>query len=342
MRHVVTSALKSGDFRSFRCVVAFARWSGVSLLAPDLNKFLEARKRNSCEFIVGVDLGGTTAEALDYLLHLPKSKVHILRSGDPRIVFHPKIYSFDGPKGWMVVVGSSNLTTGGLFTNGEASVVLRGKTDEANPIETIWDYLLRPGVPLESTNVRRLTDEYLAELAPELAALGTRSPDQAAGGGGSGGIAKIPLAEPVPLSGRPPSPGARDAGRPSPVMPPSKAGQVLYMELWEETGGGTQVQMPKRVFTSYFGASDGTVTWVTLNTPEGTARVRLQSFDNSTYRLPLAFVHETPRPAVLVFDRVGTDEYNVGVWPKGVRGYAKRLNRCDQQSRHDSKRFGFR
>lgn len=117
------------------------------------------------------------------------------------------------------------------------------------------------------------------------------------------------------------------------------------MELWDETGGGTQVQIAKRAFTDYFGASAGSTTYITLDTPGGTIpAVRLQWFDNVTFRIGLPFVGSSPQQAgrrgVLRFTRTAPDTYRVDLRLAGDRGYDTWLARCDRQTHPNSKRWG--
>ena len=342
----INDALTCKDYNRFRFLVAFARWSGLHLLDANLQAFA-TRSGTKIEGAVGVDLGGTTIEALTYLSNLPKSAVKVFRSGNPRMVFHPKVYIFEGTEKWRVVVGSSNLSSGGLFSNAEVSLVVEGKNGEPIPGYDYWDFVFNCRPPLEAHHVQVLDDDLLDELAPRLDAY-TQAPPDRGKSKTAAGVAALPWQNAMPAVGRPPipkkttAPAAKKArgGSAPPVTPPVGAG-TLYMELWAETGGGTQVQISKDVFGKFFGATATTVTWVTLTPPVGRKeRVRLQSFPNDTYRIPLAFVRNTPRPAVLRFVRTGPDAYSVDVRPKGSSGYADWLRRCTTRKTASSKAFG--
>jgi hypothetical protein len=72
---------------------------------------------NKVRVVVGMAGAGTSAEALSYLkAHC--AEVHLFHKHH-RQTFHPKIYCFDGsgdpPAASRLIVGSSNLTGGGLF-----------------------------------------------------------------------------------------------------------------------------------------------------------------------------------------------------------------------------------
>jgi hypothetical protein len=85
---------------------------------------------------VGIDVGGTSVEGLQMLLDAVRpqgGEVWVFRNEDfARPTFHPKIYVFERPGDAIVFVGSGNLTSGGLFTNYEATVCLRLALSEAD------------------------------------------------------------------------------------------------------------------------------------------------------------------------------------------------------------------
>jgi len=122
---VLRKELLSRRWKIFRAGVAFAKMSGVKHLDAPLRSFIAAGGR--CVISVGIDQGGTSFEALSQLLgavHQGGSVyvAHEALSGSPH--FHPKVYLFsDGspPSRVRVIVGSANLTAGGLYTNHEAS-----------------------------------------------------------------------------------------------------------------------------------------------------------------------------------------------------------------------------
>lgn len=111
--------LDSPDYQTLNIIVAFAKNSGVLRIKGALERF---RKRGgTVNVYVGVDLGGTSYEALTaLLLHTDSLFVVHTEKGQ---TFHTKIYQFIGNDKGLVVVGSHNLTAGGLWTNFESSVL---------------------------------------------------------------------------------------------------------------------------------------------------------------------------------------------------------------------------
>jgi HKD family nuclease len=111
--------LRSTKFNDLTVAVAWVKTSGLKLVEPWLRDFSAERV---LDITVGVDQGGASEEGLQLLLDLtPDSYVAYTPSGG---TFHPKIYRFAGDAGIHVIVGSSNLTRGGLISNYEASVAL--------------------------------------------------------------------------------------------------------------------------------------------------------------------------------------------------------------------------
>lgn len=112
--------LDSPDYKTLNIIVAFAKNSGVLRIKDALEKF---RKRGgTVNVYVGVDLGGTSYEALTALL-LHTDSLYVVHTEKGQ-TFHTKIYQFVGNDKGLVVVGSHNLTAGGLWTNFESSVLV--------------------------------------------------------------------------------------------------------------------------------------------------------------------------------------------------------------------------
>ena len=72
-------------------------------------------------FILGIDLNGTSQEVLQELLTWDID-VRIVKHRTPGHTFHPKLYLFEWDHQATIIVGSNNLTEGGLFKNYEGAV----------------------------------------------------------------------------------------------------------------------------------------------------------------------------------------------------------------------------
>jgi len=122
--------LDSPNYHTLNIVVAFAKSSGVLRIKNSLENF---RKRGGIvNAYVGVDLGVTSYEALTALL-LCTDSLNVVHSENGQ-TFHTKIYQFLGKEKGIIVVGSHNLTGGGLWTNFESSAHI--SLDMSNPKDT--------------------------------------------------------------------------------------------------------------------------------------------------------------------------------------------------------------
>lgn len=133
--------LNSPDYHTLNIVVAFAKNSGVLRIKDSFEKF---RARGGIVNVyVGVDLGVTSYEALMALLLFTDS-LNVVHSEKGQ-TFHTKIYQFLGKEKGLIVVGSHNLTGGGLWTNFESSVLIPLDSSSTNDIEILRaqdDYII--------------------------------------------------------------------------------------------------------------------------------------------------------------------------------------------------------
>ena len=118
--HQLIKSFANKDFHSFFGISAFASQTGIRGLALHINA---AKKHiKNIALIVGIDQRGTSMEALEELLSL---KIRSFIFYQPAIsIFHPKIYLFEGKNKSELIIGSSNLTSQGLFTNVETSLLI--------------------------------------------------------------------------------------------------------------------------------------------------------------------------------------------------------------------------
>jgi len=126
-QRLVTGLLKRA--KRFDCAVAFARWSGFApienVLLAHLDKGMKAR------FITGLDFCQTEPRLLERLLDLKTAfgiEVYVSEEIES-CTFHPKVYRFDLGDEISLLVGSANLTMGGLTKNHEVSALLSLKTE---------------------------------------------------------------------------------------------------------------------------------------------------------------------------------------------------------------------
>lgn len=116
--------------KNARMAVAFLKYSGLKVIEQSMEQCLS--KGGSIEIIAGLDFKTTDPQSMHYLLQIQKQnqnlKFYCYGDKDQNrtdIVFHPKVYLFQGKNETTGIVGSTNLTRGGLLTNFEANVIFK-------------------------------------------------------------------------------------------------------------------------------------------------------------------------------------------------------------------------
>jgi hypothetical protein len=103
----------------------------------------------TAEAIIGIDEGGASIEGLELAVELFEP-VYVFHDPGPR-TFHPKLYVAASESGATAIVGSGNLTKGGLFTNYEAALALELDNETDDDLQTLtalrqyYDRLLESG-----------------------------------------------------------------------------------------------------------------------------------------------------------------------------------------------------
>ncbi|MGF1871976.1 hypothetical protein [Photobacterium indicum] len=175
--------LDSQEYHTLNIVVAFAKNSGVLRIKDSLERF--RRQNGKINAYVGVDLSGTSYEALTTLL-IHTDSLNVVHSEKSQ-TFHSKIYQFIGEDKELIVVGSHNLTGGGLWTNFESSVIIPIDNSSTNNIQ-MSDYfreltLLKDSfMPIKEQGDidRLLLNGYLVkEVAEQIRLAKTNTQDEA-------------------------------------------------------------------------------------------------------------------------------------------------------------------
>jgi hypothetical protein len=235
------------------------------------------------EVVVGVDLNGTSVQALRLLTEAADT-VRVFQNANRRFrqTYHPKFYLFFGDAAASIIVGSSNLTLGGLFVNVEQNVRL--DLDLQNDIDRNVFASFRDGYQSVATAPNGVTRELTDDLLDQLIQRGILEDEDAApeprirSGDQENDESK---ATTEPLFGRmdvAPPPAAPRRARPArrrpdvapptqlrPVQPaPANAAtaavqqpagarvpEILTMRPYPARGG-TQIQVPQTLAASYF------------------------------------------------------------------------------------------
>jgi hypothetical protein len=130
--HAVRSTLDVAE-EAFLCV-AFVQEKGLHLLEKELDGLRRRGARS--RLLVTTTFQTTSPSALSMASGLGLD-VRVLNPGSGR-TFHPKIYLGLGRAGAHAVIGSANLT-GGLATNLEAAIALRGSREDL-PLARAWEW----------------------------------------------------------------------------------------------------------------------------------------------------------------------------------------------------------
>jgi HKD family nuclease len=124
-----------------RLAVAFAKMSGFRLVEGSLKDCVD--RGGHAEFLFGLDFRTTEPAVLRSIVdwRAQCDRVSLFCFSDPtsdrQRSYHPKIYVMQRSATVTMVVGSSNLTAGGLARNAEANVVLTA-TEEEPIVEDIF------------------------------------------------------------------------------------------------------------------------------------------------------------------------------------------------------------
>uniref|UniRef100_UPI00404AE95E phospholipase D-like domain-containing protein n=1 Tax=Flavobacterium sp. TaxID=239 RepID=UPI00404AE95E len=168
--HFLVKYLNEKNFNSFTGFSAFASEAGIYGLSGHINS---AKKHfKELTIIVGIDQGGTSKEALEEILSLNIKSYIFYQKENP--IFHPKFYLFEGTNDVKLILGSSNLTGTGLFTNIESSLLVEfNKTDKdglalLSEIKTYFKLLLDTKDPnIFEIDNKVINDFFLDGIVPD-------------------------------------------------------------------------------------------------------------------------------------------------------------------------------
>lgn len=129
----------------------------IAVAWGELTGVAETLLANSAKFqsvLLGVDFSATDPDLIDRLVDVPNAFVAKSRPG----CFHPKIFYFQSRAKAEAIVGSANFTKGGLGINLEASVHVKGMSDDSF-FEQVRDLLARYRL-LHLPITTKLADSY--------------------------------------------------------------------------------------------------------------------------------------------------------------------------------------
>lgn len=325
----------------FRALIAFASEAGLRMLEPGLRCFLDSQ--HSIFWIIGVDLGGTGREALEFLYKLKREydgrvDVRVFSTMDNRSIFHPKVYWLDAGDRKVVLVGSANATSGGLANNFEVSVQLdlEPVADEEllEELEFLWMSYSSPLPPLLAENLLEVDRALIARFSHDHPPT-DGDPQQ-----------QHPLHDLRPPLRRL-SDKSSKGGLPAPTSKGKRlvpVHQHLLMDILQETRQ-TQVQLPVEVLTSFFSGLNAVELRQVRRGVVVKADVRpIIHLRNNTHRIEINAIRGLPRPQIIRFRRPGLSaavvEYELVL--KGTREYLevdRLLAERGQQTRSGARRW---
>lgn len=145
-------------FDELKIAVAWAKRSGIGRVWDVLEEF--RAQGGKVLIILGVSEGGATKEGLELVLQLADES-YVFH--DPRRTFHPKVYFGSSTGKRSLLVGSSNLTAGGLSWNYEASMWIEWGAGEGEDITdevSAWF----DGLIAEPGSCSPMTPQLIADL----------------------------------------------------------------------------------------------------------------------------------------------------------------------------------
>lgn len=233
--------------RSISILSAFASGAGVAALSPLFDLFLA--HGNHIEVICGIDRKGTDAEAIRRLYALQEAhhgslRVRIFNAPSRNAIFHPKLYINERGTKLDFVVGSANMTCGGLGSNFESLLLYQNvprKASEAHHALSIWRTFADPKHPLSREFLKPLTAKERTRLVrklPQKSSWEKRSTRREVGD----------LWKPLSRVRFPHSETVQHRAKPTAAL---LQGNYLLMDVLSETRK-TQMQLPLPVVNGFF------------------------------------------------------------------------------------------
>jgi HKD family nuclease len=338
--------LGAADLKRLRIAVSYVKWSGLGLLSSQMELFL--KNGGELQTIYGVSNGVTTPESLLYSLYLQDmhrnyNYAGVIEDQYANATFHPKFFEFKFKNKTVALVGSGNLTTGGLVNNTELGSQVEFDNNDRTLITVLddaWNAF--------SSLARPITLQITRKLHKDMK-LGSEKDTHV----------NVPPAKPYLKSKKYP------AKKPlylkildienantrhsflSRLDTLSVKPKKLYLQVLEyETGAqksgsgaGYQVQLPVATLATFFGVGPDETQQVTLYFGPEEIQVSLTHFENKTHRVRLRPIKDIPRPAIVIFERVSKNSYNCSIVPPR-RYHATLVANCTEQTRAGARRWG--
>lgn len=361
---VINEILEDEKYTSFRSLSAFVTLGGFVMIEKSLEKFLE--KGNEVFWIIGIDQGVTTKEALELLKALQlkypkKAQFKVFTSGSNQYIFHPKVFFFEGVSEFTIIAGSANSTEGGLLGNFELSTKLDLSKDSElgktayKEFDRIWEQYSTPELPLLKEN---LIDLYSSEGEKLLSSFNEKDREM------SEKRLSIRIEHPLKEVSKRSDIASKIKERhghrtgvrktqstikvtknvKSKLLVAQSTNEYLIMDILTETRK-TQVQFPKKVITPFFSNMDRIELYYRENGKVIFEADRpLVSLDNDTVRIELSEIDTKARPLIMKMSVVPGNEnaFIYELFPKGTKKHVelnKLLKNKGNQTRKGARRW---
>jgi HKD family nuclease len=334
----ICKALTSKKYTTFRALVAYVSWGGLQLIHKAIEEFYGAG--NKIFMIVGINDGVSEPDALRYLMQrFTKAAIYVFHVPLLYYTFHPKIYIFSNRRASLILIGSNNLTTGGLLSNSECCVKLlinrREDSTLYNNINNIWKMYATPKPPFHIKNLQKINEKFLRVYSKRQK---TISRDKLLRG--TQAFKEIfPSIEQPQLIKRLATIEKRQKKGIYILKKKAASNKVLLLQVLKETGaGGTQVQIPRVAIQKYFCVSTAghqTIEIKFNNNPFRPAVIC--HFNNNTHRISIPEIERFTRPLLIKFRKLDSDSYLVT--PIQANQYKKLIKKCAEQTRTSAKKW---
>jgi HKD family nuclease len=339
--------LTAPGLKRFRVAVSYARWSGLGLIATNIEAFL--KDGGEFQTIYGIGNGVTTPDSLLYSLYLKEQYASHTYAGSiedryQNATFHSKFFEFQFKNSTVALIGSANLTGGGLVANTELGVRVQfSHADKfAEQLENVWKRIQALSEPVTLARIRKLKQDN--DLGSELENENKHSKTDT----------KPFLLHPKKTASKPlyfrilnnPKKATKSSLLPK-LDPLTEKPKKLYLQIMKyETGGqvagghaGYQIQLPVATLAAFFGVGPSQSQMASFRFGTEVITVHLTHFENNTHRVRLKPLRDIKRPAILVFNRIGANEYDCSIVPGSQ--YKKILSeKCVEQTRAGARRWG--
>jgi HKD family nuclease len=127
---ILAPAISKAD--DIRVAVAFVSWRGLAMIQSAIDDAL--KKDSQIEFLIGLDFATTEPKAVQTLYNYYRNnhQFSLLCFASLRnsALYHPKLYTTRRDDKALAIVGSSNLTEGGMKKNVEINIVIEGDMND--------------------------------------------------------------------------------------------------------------------------------------------------------------------------------------------------------------------